>query len=100
MKKEKISWAWRDEDGVYVNIADSFYQIVDEIFTYYFDFDEEGDNKFTVTMEDGKQYASFHINEIQYPKMCFHERWETVEVLEWLANLDGRPDRFDITIVS
>ena len=89
-------WAWADEDGNYINHADSLSDILNEVLEYYScDYDDfnivEKDGKFLIQI-DIDQESTRHAIEINATALS--------EFLNQQARLVGRPDKFTVQSMS
>lgn len=87
MEKAKYMWAWKDDDDVYVNKADSIEEIVAEIIQYYDDDNEE----VIVAQQDEKFIARFVVDCWAYQ----HWDWDEMECVE-IEDIDGQEERYQV----
>jgi hypothetical protein len=90
------TWAWSDEEGTYINYADSLFEIVDTVLDYYLWDDEryttiELNGKFSITMTIDEELAEYEVNSCVY---------EVSDFLHIMARLENRSDTFAISVVS
>jgi hypothetical protein len=90
------TWAWSDEEGTYINYADSLFEIVDTVLDYYFCDEEqysinELNGKFSITMTIDEELAEYEVNSCVY---------EVSDFLHIMARLENRSDTFAISVVS
>ncbi|MBH9720549.1 hypothetical protein JAO10_09405 [Burkholderia contaminans] len=116
MSKAKYMWAWKDDEDVYVNKAESLEEIIEEIIEYYDEETtditiEEKDSKFVVRYVvdfdgadmDWDEMGDFGgIEEEQedgFKVHCEFEStpWVVSQFLQALAQVYGRQDKFDIS---
>ena len=89
------SWAWSDGENIYINYADSLFEIVDTVLDYYFCDEEtysinELNCKFSITMTIDEELAEYEVNSCVY---------EVSNSLRILARNEDRPDNFSISVV-
>ncbi|AQQ43254.1 hypothetical protein [Burkholderia cenocepacia] len=119
MSKAKYMYAWKDDDDVYVNKAESIEEIIEGIIEYYDEDAEEviiaqHDGKFTVRFvvdydgydRDWHEMEFGEIEEIErereegsFQVHCEFEAtpWTASQFLDALARVYGRQDQFDIS---
>ena len=97
---KNITWAWKDDDDVYINKAEDFEEIIETIITYYDDEIED----ISMVRIDGKIKIKYiqinHCQDEQDELMEFEidATCDAVSIfLEELAQEHNRQDRFDIT---
>ncbi|MCL4419410.1 MAG: hypothetical protein GY734_21900 [Herbaspirillum sp.] len=93
MSKENYVWAWKDDDGVYVNTAKSLEAIVEEIIEFY---KEDEIEELTVELNDQIIDISFFEdgNETEWEIKAVP--WVVAKFLQDLAGDCGHEDWFDI----
>ena len=89
-------WAWSDGENIYINYADSLFEIVDTVLDYYFCDEEpysinELNGKLSITMTIDEELAEYEV------KSC---RYEVSDFLHIMARLEDRPDTFAINVIS
>lgn len=94
MNAQKLVWSWFDGDEVYVNLAESLEDIIEEIFDYYFD------EAVVVNIKKTEQYFDIEVCDEETGCKNLHKiencTSAVAEFLELLASEEGRPDEFSI----
>mgnify|MGYP000508775958 CR=1 FL=1 len=85
-------WAWSDEEGNYINEAESLSEILDDVLDYYSCHYQDfkiivNDEKFFIQIDDGELTNRYEV--------CANPNALT-EFLNNQAALVGRPDKFNI----
>lgn len=93
----KYIWSWQDDEGTYLNTACSLEEIISEITEYYFD---EIISSYKCEVKSEIVMLFFTINAKEYTFTCDHNPYEVGRMLQEIANLDSREDKFIIKSVS
>ena len=98
MNAQKLVWSWFDGDEVYVNLAESLEDIIEEIFEYYFD------DAVAVAIKKTEYHFEIEVCDEESGYKNLHKikncNLAVAEFLEFLASEEGRPDEFSIATVG
>ena len=89
---KNYTWAWKDDDDLYLNNAETLAQIVEEVVEYYLD--EEGSTLIT-TLDETLQVKviSDNLDLDVFVELNTHS---VVKFLNEIANEFGREDHFEV----
>jgi hypothetical protein len=89
---KKYVWAWADDDGNYINEAESLSEILDDVLDYYL----SDYKQFEVTERDGQFLIQIEMNE-QSSQYKIEVSPEALgNFLNQLATIENRCDKFTI----
>ena len=96
-------WAWKDEDGVYINKAENLKEIIEEVLEYYLDYlitEDDDKSQIIERVIVNKVGNNFVIKVITdddvYEDTIDENTYEVVQFLEMSAFRNGRVDQFSI----
>lgn len=90
------TWAWADDEGNYINKADSLLEILETVLDYYATAYEH----LAINERDGKFAISITTYEGRVDYEIEADPCDVCDFLKEQARLVDRPDRFDICVES